>query len=251
LIDCAVNLTSSFSIKHNYTTNYSLTSFMGCFMKLFTRVLLISLFVLVIASQCSYSQFTFGVKPGATLNSGYAGIKFGGIVAFGGFEFIHGGADINFTYKDTGYPDDANKMHYSGSLCVPYVGAKMFLLNSGNIKGYATATISKPWVSASIQPDSGKEAVAYDFTSSHGDKALVKDLVSNTSLWGFSVAFGSEYFFSDNFSLGGEFGIRYLIGGWKKTITTYSSPTAKSTVDVDVSVGVSSTYSTLTLNYYF
>jgi hypothetical protein len=220
-------------------------------MKSLVRVIVVSMFVLILASQFSFGQLAFGVKPGATLNSAYAGLKIGGIVVFGGFEFIHGGADIDLTYKDTGYPDDVSKMHYSANLYVPYVGAKMFLLHSGSVKGYVTATISKPWVSASIQPDSGKEAIAYDFTSSHGDKATVKDLVSNTSLWGLSVAFGSEYFFSDNFSLGGEFGIRYLIGSWKKTIKTYSSPTETATETVDVGVGVSSTYSTLTLNYYF
>jgi hypothetical protein len=215
-------------------------------MKTLLRVVVVTMFVLIIASQFSFGQLAFGIKPGETLNSAYAGLKLGGLVVFGGFEYIHGGANIDFTAKQTGFPDDKYiNEKLSGNLYVPYVGAKMFLLSSGSVKGYVTGTVSKPWLSASVQPDSGKEAVAW--TDYKGAKTYVKDVVSDISLWEFSVAVGSEYFFSDNFSVGGEFGFRYLVGSYKKTIQT----SATSSVAVDISAGLSATYSTLTLNYYF
>ena len=82
-----------------------------------------------------------------------------------------------------------------------------------------------------------------DVISSSSDSTYVKDIVSNIKLWSFQLAVGSEYFFSDNFSIGGEFGVRMLTAGYNKDIETG--------VNLDVSAGLSSTYTTLTLNYYF
>lgn len=214
-------------------------------MKLFFRVLLISTLFILLVSQYSFGQLAFGIKPGATLNSGYGGLKIGNIVVFGGFEYVHGGGEFTLTYSATGYPDQVAKQKYSGNLYVPFVGAKIFLLPAGSIKGYVTATISKPWISASIQPDSGKEAIAY--TEYGGAKTTIKDLVSNVNLWGVSAGVGSEYFFSDNFSLGGEFGFRWIHGSFDKTIKTGPTDQEK----IEVSAGLSTTYSTITLNYYF
>jgi len=205
-------------------------------MKALLRVVVVSMFLLIIASQFSFGQLAFGVKPAATLqgtalNSAYFGYKISNLVIYGGFEYIHAGGDVDI--KETGSATLSYSV--SANVCVPYIGAKYFLLNSGSIKGYVSGNISKPWLSFSGTEDGEELEITSGLT--------VKDVVGDIKLWGFQVAVGSEYFFSDNFSIGGEFGVRLLTGSFNKDIGT--------DVNLDVSAGASLTYSALTLNYYF
>ena len=126
-----------------------------------------------------------------------------------------------------------------------YLGAKYFFIEKNSIKGYLVGEVWKPITSGSIKVD-GEE------------NETVKKFFDGLSLWGFNFGFGTEYFFSENFSLGGEFGIRFLLVSSEtedKSVYSYTgygyTATETSTSKVNADIGLSLTYSLLTLNYYF
>jgi hypothetical protein len=94
---------------------------------------------------------------------------------------------VSYSYKD----------EFSGNLYIPNIGVKYFIKQQNKIQAYLTLCISKPLLTGKLDYD-GEE---YDD---------FKQQVKNISMWGGEVGFGIEYFFDDNFSLGGEFGLRYL-----------------------------------------
>ena len=76
------------------------------------------------------------------------------------------------------------------------------------------------------------------------------------SLWGGEFGFGIEYFFDENFSLGGEFGLRYLHLNYVQTrersvynpMTSDWEPTE---IKYDYNYNMNPTFSKISLNYYF
>ena len=73
--------------------------------------------------------------------------------------------------------------------------------------------------------------------SASGDTGL-DDVLDDTWNFGGSVAFGAEYFFHRQFSVGGEFGLNLLFGGYEEGGDEYSGD-------------LEATYAALTLNFRF
>ncbi len=204
-------------------------------------------------------QFMFSVKPELL---GLAGGSFGyklpsDLVLFGGIDYFHLGTtiDVSTTYLNIvgpGIPSSSSsETEASLNVYNLYVAAKLFVVKKNAIKGYLLAEVSKPIIKGSLEVN-GK--------SDPG----VESISDNLDVWGLKGAFGTEYFFSDNFSLGGEFGLRVLLLSSTDSKDTpyysfYYDPNTGQYVTVQgtrrqetkVSFNFSLTYSTLTLNYYF
>ena len=104
---------------------------------------------------------------------------------------------------------------------------------------YFNATLAKPFLSAKLTID-GNEITQ------------VSDEVKNVSLWGGSLGVGAEYFFDDNFSVGGEFGIHAVTAKYSKTTdeTDYNGY-GPAKVTNEVKAMVMPTYSKISVNFYF
>ncbi|MCG8410990.1 MAG: porin family protein [Bacteroidales bacterium] len=213
------------------------------------KKLIITLTLLATCFSFSYAQVSFGVSPGLKLNSAYFGYKIKGkFVPFIGFQYLN----ANYTQEETGEKWDrelekivsySDKDVYSGSLYIPNIGLKYFVKQNNKIQAYLSLCMSKPFLSTSIKYN-GKR-----------DKDVEK-YVESINIWGGEFGFGVEYFFDENFSLGGEFGIRYLhfksSESEKDEITNYTNNIEKE-VDIKTTynLNVSPTFSKISLNYYF
>lgn len=202
----------------------------------------------IIGVSSAFSQFTFSVSPGMTLNGAQFGYRVGAFVPYVGLDFMSVSGNLTVSGTEWDYDQDkavtySDKGEASASIFVPTIGAKFFFLESNKIKAYANLNVSKPFLSASASYN-GK------------DSKEVKDALENLSLIGGSLGFGIEYYFDNNFSLGGEFGLRYFHASYD---AEYDSEYYNPELDQDVPTKISTeaglsilpTYSKLTLNYYF
>jgi len=213
-----------------------------------TKLLLVLFTVLVLINK-SYGQFSFGVSPGIGLNSAYFGYKINNkIVPYIGFQYLN----AKFKFEESGekYDWDLNqvvsyseKNIFSGSLYIPNIGVKYFIKQHNKIKAYLSLNISKPLLSGNLKYDGEEDE---DF----------KESIKNISMWGGEFGFGVEYFFDENFSIGGEFGLRYLHLKYNDTYESdlYNPNTGNyqdTEIENDYRFNMSPTFSRISLNYYF
>jgi len=172
---------------------------------IFTIILMISI---VVSGMEGKAQFTFSVSPGLHLNGAAFGYKMGTIVAYGGLQIISGTFTQTHTWTDYdingALQQNDNKYSVSQSLFVPSLGAKFFFKETGKLKIYGNGVFAYFIPSVKIT-DSDDPSANSDF----------KKQFKNAYSFGGQFGFGSEYFFDDNFSVGGEFGFTFLAGGYK------------------------------------
>lgn len=205
----------------------------------------ITLLLIVLAAFGSanmvFGQFSFGVSPGLNLNSVYFGYKVGIAVPNIGFQYMH----IGLKFDDSGYPD--GNFEAKGNLFIPQIGCKVFVAQKNKVKAYAAFNIAKPILTGKITVDGEED-----------DE--VKESLDNLSLLGMQFGVGAEYFFDDNFSVGGEFGLRMFHGKLKQSYTEehweYDPETMETTYyetqeTIDVKANLNPTYSRISLNFYF
>jgi len=213
-----------------------------------TKLLLV-LFAFVVLTTKSYSQFSFGVSPGIGLNSAYFGYKIKNkIVPYIGFQYLN----AKFKYEESGERYDwslnrivsySEKSEFSGSLYIPNIGVKYFIKQQSKLQAYLSLNLSKPLLSGKLKYD-GEEDENF------------KDAIKSISMWGGEFGFGAEYFFDQNFSIGGEFGLRYLHLKYNDTDKTeiYNPNTGDyqdAVIDNDYRFNISPTFSRISLNFYF
>jgi len=217
----------------------------------------IKLFLLAIAATCissaAFSQSSFGVSPGIGLNTAYYGYRVNDkLMPFVGFQFLNikvegveKGEEFDFNQGQLVSYSRSNE--FSGSLYIPNLGLKYFVKEENSIKAYLTLSVSKPFITASITDDG------------ENDEDFEED-VKNLSLLGGEFGFGVEYFFDENFSIGGEFGIRYFHLKYEETrdeqiFVPNSGNGGGTIVDTEIqndfNFNISPTYSKIALNYYF
>ncbi len=208
------------------------------------------LFTVVIAALCTtvgFSQMTFNVSPGMNLNSASFGYKIGDrIVPYVGFQYMKASYDYeyisNYTSPQNTFIDE-DQVSFKGSLLIPNIGVKAFFLSKNDVKAYGNIMLSKPILNGEIEYDGEVEE---DFVEG----------VEGISLFGLQAGVGCEYFFSENFSLGGEFGLRYFkfSTDYKEESSNYNEFTdtySNSMEEGHFNLGVSPTYNKVTLNFYF
>ena len=193
----------------------------------------------------AYSQFTFTVNPGLGIYGASVGYQFGNLVPFVGFQFLSASTSVD--YKSMAYMDslqiEPHKEDVALNIYMPFIGAKYFLGQFGKVKPYATAILYKPFLSVSNKTNGSSQPEVDDF-------------IDNLSLFGIEAGFGTEYFLDKNFSIGGEFGLRFIFTSTKDTYqTSYWDNVKNEDVDYtkiyNYSLFLNYTYARANLCYYF
>jgi outer membrane protein W len=204
------------------------------------NLILVALF-LVFVSAPGFSQFTFTAAPGLNLNSASFGYKFNKFVPYFGIQYcgISGSYSFDVNYTSTTVTDESEEAKFSGKIIMPSFGIKYFAIEKNKVKGYINATVAKPFLSAKLTVDGD-------------DVKSVSDEVGKVSLFGGSLGVGAEYFFDDNFSVGGEFGLQFVSGRYKDVYTS-SNYEGHGTANIETVVKAMAmpTYSKISLNFYF
>ncbi len=199
----------------------------------------LALFIIVIGFN-SYGQFNFGVAPGLGTNSAYFGYKFDKVVPYAALQVLSGNFKINSTdrYNDgSEWVTDKMSASFNVHAIMPTIGVKYFAIDAGDLKGYFNLAGTKPFLMGKGVED-GSEIEEFFET------------FDKISIIGAELGFGVEYFLSSNFSIGGEYALRYLSGSYTdKTKYTHNGDPATETTKY--SVGFVPTVAKVTLNYYF
>lgn len=184
------------------------------------------------------SSLAFCIKPGMLINGAHFGYKTDMLFAGIGLEFasVSVNSKYRLTYGDTTYED---KSKTNASVFLPQLCARVYLGNNAQEEPGI-----RPYVWLSVFYSIATAKVTYNNVIDTLTEKGIKDLLGGN--YGGSIAFGSEYYFSPHFSIGGEFGIRALFGGTK---TEYTSTSYSYTDEANLGLGL--TYTALGLNFYF
>ena len=211
-----------------------------------------SIFILLAMAMCfskSYAQFSFGVSPGLSLNTAYLGFKLNKkFIPYVGLQFIN--AKIKYEYIGYMYNSSSNQIDeytntddISTGILIPNIGLKYLLKQKNKLQPYLNFSIAKPILR-------GK----YKYNDKEDEDA--KQIFKNTKMWGIEFGFGTEYFFDENFSIGGEFGMRYLNVKSKYTFTDevynpYIGDYEDKEFKEVYKLNINPTYTKFVLNFYF
>lgn len=207
--------------------------------------------VIVLAVGSAYAEggFALCVKPGMLVNAAQVGYKSDAFFAGFGLEFASAGLTADETEIDSSFnPPEVHKtkINYDVSLFLPQIALKYFFGGTGTegggggvVRPYAAASAFYSLSAVRIQMSDGQVTVRDTSTERQVRDALDGNL-------GGTVAFGGEYFFSPKFSLGGEFGCRFLFGGQE---SSQQSPGYSDVIKTTLGLGVA--YTALGLNFYF
>lgn len=205
--------------------------------------------VLLCAGKAS-AQFTFSVQPGNFTNGANFGYQIDKLVPYIGLQWMRLGSSNTETGRrwdnDLGESVDyRDEYTYNLSMFVPTLGAKYFVAEKNKLKAYANLNFSYAIISGKIT-DSNDPNAADEFN----------DYLKNLSVYGGQLGFGTEYFFDDNFSIGGEFGFRLMKASSKESQErTYYDPNAGTNVTTTITTvskaSLSPAYARLSLNFYF
>jgi len=146
--------------------------------------------------------------------------------------------DINGNLIDYNYSVDTKI-----NLYLPTIGLKFYAIEKESIKGYFNVNFTKVIATSKFLVDGVQDQD-------------IGDYFDGTSLWGAEFGYGMEYFFDEQFSIGGEFGLRILKG---KNTTEYDQtmfdPISGNSVVTRAtnafSGSMSPTYTKIGLNFYF
>jgi hypothetical protein len=205
-------------------------------------------FFTIFISSLSYGQFYFGISPGLGLTGAHFGYQMGKFVPFIGVQNFSGSITTSETWTDFDYDmgevaTNSYTDKFSGGVIMPSIGAKYFFKESKKLRAFGELSITKPLFRAKAVYD-GEE-----------DKEF-NDAAKSIKLLGVEVGCGVEYFFDNNFSIGGFYGLRIVkINAEDEFETTYYDPIKDedvATTDVySVNGNLSPTFTKLTLNFYF
>lgn len=188
--------------------------------------------ILLMAATGADAEMVFGVKPSTVVQSSYFGFLAGTsmIIEFG-VDYASVGVKVEGqTEGDFGFDPIEVDQEVSASMLMPHGGVKLYLKprTAGTTSPYFLADLFKAFTS--IDPGEVDDATEDALTS-------IEELLSP---FGLNLAFGAEYHFSDRFSIGGEYGLRYMM-----------SSTEFDEIDMEVSTNLGLTYAAITANFAF
>jgi len=201
-------------------------------MKKTLLVILAGSLLLFFAYASSQAAMNFGVKSMTIHNSlipmdhsmgSYFGADVGqNLVLLGGLDYGRLGLSLEYP----AIPDleiAGSKDEFSVSYIQPHVGAKLYFKprEEGKVSPYILGEVLKSF--GSVDLGSLDSASVLGFSGKDIKKA-VKDLLSPFGIVG---GFGSEYYFSENFGIGGEVGLQLIF-----TSTEISEESAKTKISL-------------------
>jgi hypothetical protein len=206
--------------------------------------------IAIIFCNNSYSQFNFSVSPGLQLNGATFGYRFDKFYPYIGLQLLHVGSSITEEGRranqgGTALVDYEDKFKFTGTAYLPVLGLKYFFLERNKLKAYGNICFTKAFLSAKLDDDNNP-----------GSNIDLQKLVDGTRVAGAQIGFGTEYFFDDNFSLGGEFGLRMLhVRNKMEQDNDINDPGTGNPVTVTTTttmkLNANPTYTKISLNFYF
>lgn len=211
--------------------------------------LVILLFSILLISTKNYAQITFSVSPGLSFNSASVGYKVNSkVIPFFGFQYLNAGFKYEETGEEFNYTLDkiapyTEETKFNGNLYLPNLGVKYFLMQKNKIQTYTSICVTKPFISGKL-----------DDNGTIDDE--IKKIVEDVSMIGGECGFGAEYFVDENFSIGGEFGVRYLHFKYSdshdRDVYNENTGNYKTVTITDTyKFNASPTFSKMALNFYF
>lgn len=201
-------------------------------------------------STVVYSQLTFSVQPGLTLNGANFGYQINQkFVPYLGLQYVGGNGAVETSGERTNFMTGqiesfTETAEASVNIIIPTLGLKYFFYNNKPLKAYGNINLSKPILTGSSeQPNSVEDPL--------------NDLLDEVSLWAGEVGIGAEYYFHPTFSLGGEFGLRWLRFSQSNTYTNdiFFDPNTGQQQELEatdeLSLNLNPTYARISLNFYF
>lgn len=230
-------------------------------------------------TQCfAQSKFAFGVKPGMGIQNSYFGFTAGRFLPYAGLDLLW----MTVNFKETDYRSSYDE-HYGQTststyweerttkgkaiLLIPHFGSKFYVYGSEASEGLRTYLNGDLYFS--IPSVSGEEEESWRYTSDgltesgHSSEKMDKEteeLVEDVlSFWGFNLGFGTEYMFSEHFSIGGEYGFRLFFNKIKmhgEDSGSYGEPgyyyhSYQEKWDDELSLTLKMNYAVVALNFYF
>ena len=169
--------------------------------------------------------WVFGVRPGSTVESAFFGADMGTITPIVGLDFL--GVSVGVEDADL-----------SASMYIPHFGARIYLGGPGTtgaVVPYLQGTFMKSFASIDV---------------GDADPTLEDAIGDLLSFYGIGLVFGAEYFFADHFSLGGEYGLRYIKTSGELEIEADILDEPLS-LDSDLEISYRTSYAGVSLNFHF
>jgi hypothetical protein len=196
------------------------------------KFLAAALVIMAFLAGGAQAEMIFGVKPAAVVQSSYFGFLAGtSMVIEFGLDYARVGVDVKGeTDGDLGFQPTEIDAEGSASMMMPHGGAKLYLKPraAGATAPYFLVDIFKAFTSVDLGQEDDTVQDAEEFAA---------DLLSP---FGVNLGFGAEYNFSDRFSMGGEYGFRYMM-----------SSSTMDEIDLEVSTSLGMTYAAITANFTF
>ncbi|MCK4413180.1 MAG: hypothetical protein KAY32_06520 [Candidatus Eisenbacteria sp.] len=211
----------------------------------------------------------FSVRPGEMIQTAHFGLPMGKVTPFFGVDLIAVGVNAHYTdeheycYGDYGcYREEEEfDMEASAMVLIPHIGAK-FSLGLGKVRPYLFGSVFKAFASIN---GSGEEIyrsyedgdLQYEDVDKYEDDEVEEMLEDILGFVGFTIGFGAEYFFSEHFSLGGEYGLRLVTttGNYEEKThedddSGYYEGSYRDAWEQELSGTLKMSYASIALNYY-
>ncbi len=213
---------------------------------------LVLLIVFAFIASPLFGQFYFSASPGLNLNTASFGYKAGNFVPYAGFQLLNAKFtldqnDFDYTTPGTLEEHDMTTTIKAG-IYMPTIGAKYFVVHNNKLKAFVGLGLTKPIIKASAEFEYDGQTENEEFSDE------IKETVENIKIFGGELGFGVEYFFDDNFSVGGEFGLRYIKTKFsqERNGEQYNGIDYEDVVyKTDVNLNLMPTYTKVSLNFYF
>jgi len=194
--------------------------------------------VVVVMTAGAQADMFMGVKPSTMVQSSYFGFLVGTNMVL---EFGLDVARIKVENVNTG-PGVSRTEETSTNMYMPHGGIKIFFRprGTGQVTPYGLVDIFKSFASVDLQDN----AAWIDQGALDAEEELTKEFLSP---FGFNLAFGAEYYFSNSFSMGGEYGLRYMMSKGEAEYTDAFGDDWKQ----EVSTNLGLTYAAICLNFLF
>jgi hypothetical protein len=215
------------------------------------KIILFSVSTFMI-SCASFAQLTFSVSPGLQINGTNIGYKVQKFIPYLGFQMMNVGGE----WKEDGFQNnfitgmiEPFSNTYSAKLTVmmPSLGLRYYFVESNKLKAYGNVAFSKALLSGKLEDSTDP--------TNEMDREF-QDALKNTKFYSLQFGVGTEYFFDEQFSIGGEFGLNMMSLKFSDSYETLIyDPIIDDYRDVthvrSLKSGFRPTYSKISLNFYF
>jgi len=239
-------------------------------------IVMVMMLLVGIPHIASAVGITFTAKPGALMNTAEVGIDLGMVEPYFGMDLVWISVSNDLTDSEVYQSGDyrwqqsySYNVEGSALMLIPHLGAKFNFGKraAGEIRPFVRGSMFMSLVSVSVSgSEEESESVWYDYMpgyapddSYHWENDLETDEAEDIakellSFFGIELAFGAEYFFTEKFSLGGEFGVRAIMNDFEVTDSYQQS--GQDYIENDewkneMSIHFRMSYAVFNLNFYF